>query len=218
LNGLQTERPVATSSILGRDICPWKPLDNILNPPSLLFSGYRCRRGVGEEDLSLGPSVLIVKLSPCTIIAFLMCIWTIFLKLSFDQYYDSYFQIKFFCGGDFQQNMSYDFQILWRSKFLFDRKVRVFAENGFTVIFLSWPMWNCPAICNKPSMPIVRRLSTCICFMAPRDTFGRVMKPLIAANLPQRGNKQTYLPVFLYCYVHSYKNEQNINRITEKEK
>jgi hypothetical protein len=44
------------------------------------------------------------------------------------------------------------------------------------------------------------------------------MKPLIAANLPQRGNKQTYLAVSLYCYVHSYKNKQNMNRITEEKK
>ena len=58
-----TERPVATSSILGRDICPWKPPDKILNPPSLLFNGYWGEGGVGEEDLSLGPSVLVVKLS-----------------------------------------------------------------------------------------------------------------------------------------------------------
>jgi hypothetical protein len=86
-----------------------------LNPPSLLFSGYQGGGGVSEEDLSLGPSALFVKLSTHLKI-YRNCLLDVhmdkFLKFICDQYYDSYFQIKGFCGGDIQQSMSYDFQIL----------------------------------------------------------------------------------------------------------
>jgi hypothetical protein len=87
-------------------ICPWKPPDKIWKPPSLLFSGYRGGGGLGGEELSLGPSALVVNLSMLLELVsnFLLdAHMDNFFKLNSDQYCYSSYQIRGFCGGDIQQ-------------------------------------------------------------------------------------------------------------------
>ena len=205
MNGLQTERPAATSSVLGRDK-RLSVLGSLLTRSGIHPPSYSAGTMVGM--VGWGGSFTGSWICPC----FLNWCRNCYLDVHMDNFFNRVminfiariFKSKAPVVVIFNKN-ELKLPKFMTVKIPFWRKGICFVK-GFTVSFLSWPMWKCPAICNKPSMPIVRRLLTCTSFMAPRDTFGRVMKPLIAANHPQRGNKQTYLSVSLYCHVHSYKN------------